>query len=179
MTGLRVALMACVLSAGCALSPRAPGRTTWTFPPRYRALQVVSVALPDGQRDFLASVIRADHRIDVVLFEPALMVPLISASGGDRPASEIVFLEGIPPGQGVRLVHLLATMHSIIFDIREGPTTTGARAGFRFTLKDFESVAGCRFPRVVEVDPAMGGPAILVRITDVTCDGDALPGSPR
>lgn len=177
MRGLRAALVAWTLLAGCAHSQRSAGFTTWTFPRGYRAVQVVSVALPDGPREFLASVIRADRHVEVVLLEPALMVPLVSAGGGDGPATETVHLEGIPPGQGLRLVYLLTTMHSAVFEVRAGGSATGALDGFRFGLEAFETEAGCRFPRVIEVELPIGGPAIRVRTTDVACDVPGAPGS--
>jgi hypothetical protein len=177
LRGLRAALVAWTLLAGCAHSQRSAGFTTWTFPRGYRAVQVVSVALPDGPREFLASVIRTGRRVEVVLFEPALMVPLVSASGGDGPATEKVHLEGVPPGQGLRLVRLLTSMHSTVFEARADGSASGARDGFRFGLEAFETAPGCRFPGVIEVELPLGGPTLRVRTTDFACDDPGATGS--
>jgi hypothetical protein len=171
--------VALLLLQGCAHPARPAGATAWAFPASYQATQIVTVALPEGPRDFLASVSRAGARLEVVLFEPSLQIPLLSASGGDGPASETVYLEGIPPGQGRRLVELLASMHATDFEAGDGgDAASGRRGGFRFLLEGLDPSSPCRFPRLVVVRPPAGAPEIRVQTIDVACHAGA-PGSAR
>lgn len=161
-----------LLASGCAARPKRPTASAWRFPETYRATQVVTVSMPEGPLDFLASVTRAGRHLEVVLFDPALQVPLISASGGDGPATETIYLQGVPSGSGRRLVDLLDGLHVLDFKLEAGSRATASGGWWRFSLSDFQFRSSCRFPRLIEVEPLLEGPRISVETTDVACGPD-------
>jgi hypothetical protein len=166
---LALLAMSLLLTPACATGPKGVRSSSWRFPESYRATQVVTVFLPEAPRDFLASVKRSGSYLEVVLFDPALQVPLVSASHGDGPATETIYLKGVPNGNGLRLAALLDGLHQIDFELGDEVSAAASGGGWRFTLSDVPSALSCRFPRLIEVEPMMGGPRIRVETTDVSC----------
>jgi hypothetical protein len=159
-----------VVAAACATGQRGATSSSWRFPQAYRATQVVTVFMPDAPLDFLASVTRSGSHLEVVLFDPALQVPLVSARRGDGPATETIHLQGVPGGNGLRLVALLEGLHLLEFAPGDGARLAATGGGWRFMLSEFPPAPSCRFPRLIEVEPVMMGPRIRVETTDVSCE---------
>ena len=163
--GPRAMLLAGLLAAGCATHATRPAAGGAHLPIRYRASQVILVSLASGTFDFLGSVVRDGRRVEVVLFDPALQVPLLRAVGDDDDVSETTFLEGVPPGYGRRLVGLLRALHEAGY----GPDGTAVGDGWHFQLSGFSGPPGCWFPRHILLEHAHGGPRVEVESTDVAC----------
>jgi hypothetical protein len=175
---LALVALGLVLAPACATGPKGATGSSWRFPQSYRATQVVTVFLPDAPLDFLASVARSGNHLEVVLFDPALQVPLVSVSHGDGPATETIHVKGVPGGNGLRLAALLDGLHQLDFEFGEEAHVAGSGGGWRFTLSGFPSAPSCRFPRLIEVEAMMGGPRIRVETTDVSC-GPVAPVEAR
>lgn len=161
--------LAALLAAGCAARAARPSAVVGHLPDRYRAAQVIRVTMASGAYDFLASVVREGRHVEVVLFDPALQVPLLRAVGDGDEASETVLAPGVPPGNGERLVELLRRLHEAGYDA-DGAAGDGA---WRFTLSGFDGPPGCRFPARILVEHRHGGPRVEVETTDVACDAAA------
>jgi hypothetical protein len=156
-------------AGGCAGVAREGGAATWRFPERYDANQIVAVQLGEDHRELVASVRRTGKDVDVVLFDPALAVPLLEARQRGGDATETRHVDAIPPGYGKRLVGVLSALHALDFAIRaDGAAEAGAR-GLRFRLEDLSGDGACRFPRTIDVAPRAIGPSIRVETIDVTC----------
>jgi hypothetical protein len=175
MTGHLRAVAVCeaLLLAGCAGGPVRPGGSAWHLPGAYQANQVVYVTTPEGPLDFLASVACQGGRVEVVLFDSALQVPLLRATAGPGGSDETVFVEGVPPGSGRGLAELIRTMNGLSF-LPEGAATLGAAGdSWRFTLLGLTGEPACTFPGRIVVEHRYGGPRIEVETTDVVCNGQA------
>jgi hypothetical protein len=140
------------------------------MPESYQANQVVHVVGAESVPDFLASVRRAGDRVEVVLFDAALQVPILRATASDEGAAETYFIEGPPAGEGKRLAGLIRTMSSLGFARADPATLAASGGGWRFLLSEPEGDPTCRFPRRIEVEHRGGGPRIVVETTDVACD---------
>jgi hypothetical protein len=140
------------------------------MPVHYQANQVVHVAGAGAVPDFLASVRRAGDRVEVVLFDAALQVPILRATACEGGTDETIFVEGPPPGEGRRLAGLIRTMNALGFAPADPATLAASGDGWRFVLSDVTGEPACRFPRRIEVEHRGGGPRILVETTDVGCD---------
>jgi hypothetical protein len=116
--------------------------------------------------------------MEVVLFDPALQVPLVSAGHDDGPATETIYLKGVPDGNGLRLAALLDGLHQLDFELGDEVRAAASGGGWRFTISQFRSAPPCRFPRLIEVEPIMTGPGIRVETTDVSC-GPVVPVEAR
>jgi hypothetical protein len=123
-----------------------------------------------GDLDLLASVDAREGRVDVVLFDAALQVPLLRASAGPGGATtEELFVQGVPPGNGRRLAALIRTMNGLDFAPGDAGALEATGDGWRFTLSEVAEEAGCRFPRRIQVEHRYGGPRVDVETTDVAC----------
>lgn len=161
--------LAALLGSACSGRPARPDGPGWQLPGSYRANQVVHLTTPEGTLDFLASVVRRGDDVDVVLFDPALQVPLLRATSGPGGITETAYVDGVPPGNGRRLVELIRTMNGLSF-LPEGPASHGAAGGgWRFTLSEPVGASSCRFPGRILVEHRLGGPHIEVETTDVDC----------
>lgn len=166
----RAALCAAV-AAGCAGVP-SHGASVWRMPENYQANQVVHV-VGAGAPDFLASVRRAEGRVEIVLFDAALQVPILQATASDEGTAETLFVEGPPAGEGRRLAGLIRTLNALGFSPADHSTLGASGDGWRFVLSDVEGDPTCRFPRRIEVEHRGAGPRILVETIDVACDVSA------
>lgn len=175
-TGLAVAALAAVLTAGCA-GARSRSGAGFRLPLRYQANQVVHVAgTGQDDLDLLASVDARADRVDVVLFDAGLQIPLLRASAGPGGATtEELFVEGVPPGNGRRLAALIRTMNGLDFAPGDAGALDATGDGWRFTASELAGDPGCRFPRRIHVEHRYGGPRVDVETTDVAC-GDHDPG---
>jgi hypothetical protein len=142
------------------------------LPLQYQANQVVHVAgAGQGDLDLLASVDAREGRVDVVLFDAGLQIPLLRASAGPGDATtEELFVPGVPPGNGRRLAALIRTMNGLDFaPVGAAGALEATGDGWRFTLDELAGDAGCRFPRRIHVEHRYGGPRVDVETTDVAC----------
>lgn len=172
----RAAPLAWLLLAagGCAGVARGGRAAEWRFPERYDANQIVTVQLGEDRRELVASVRRTGKDLDVVLFDPALAVPLLEAHQRGGDAAETRHVEAVPPGYGKRLVEVLSALHALDFAIGpDGAAEAGAR-GLRFRVEDLSGDGACRFPRTIDVTPRAIGPRIRVETIDVTCEAPPL-----
>jgi len=165
----RRAALCAVFAVGCASAP-SHGASAWRMPENYQANQVVHVVGAGAVPDFLASVRRAGDRVEVVLFDAALQVPILRATASGDGAAETLFVEGPPAGEGKRLAGLIRTMNALGFAPADQATLAASGDGWRFLLSEVEGDPTCRFPRRIEVEHRGGGPRILVETTDVACD---------
>jgi len=167
-------LCSVALVAGCSGGPVRPTPQGWQFPARYQANQVVQVTTQDAVLDFLASVVRRGDVVEVVLFDPALQVPLLRASASPEGATEERFVDAVPVGSGRQLAELIRSMGSLRFGA-SGPDALAADGdGWRYTLSRMERTPSCTFPLMILVDHRFGGPRIEVETTSVAC-GDQEP----
>jgi len=165
--------LAALVCAACSGRPNRPDGPAWQLPGSYRANQVVHVTTPEGTLDFLASVVRREGDVEVVLFDPALQVPLLRATSGPGGIAETAFVDGVPPGNGRRLVELIQTMNGLRF-LPEGPAVRGATgSGWHFTLTGSVGGPSCEFPGRISVEHRLGGPRIEVETTEVDCGAPA------
>lgn len=169
MNGRATAVAALCALAGCAGASRFGRSPDWRFPESYQATQVVTVTLPAERRQFIGSITRSGKRVDLVLFEAALQIPLIAASGGDGPPTETAFIEGLPQGLGQRLVDLIGSMHALGFRVDEDGSRSARHRGIGFFLHARDAAGECAFPQVIDIDASVAHTAITVETTDVAC----------
>jgi hypothetical protein len=170
----RVAAAVALAAAGCATAGRG-GAPAFAFPGAFDANQVVTVRAEGVDREFLASLRRRGDAYDVTLFDPALAVPLWSASSrGGKVTVERA--EGIRASDSARLLGLLGELYAASYRDAGGGRLEARSRTAVFRLDGVRPRDGCDFPDRIAVAPRLGSAFDLKVVTlDVSCPAPAPP----
>lgn len=155
--------------AGCATpSTRGTGPLSYRFPEAFTASQVVEVEQGGTRLQFLASVRRDGPDCRVTLFDPVFSVPLVEARLEGGKASEELLAPGPRPGDGRRLVQLLAEVFGRAYPEREGEAEATTIIGAVHLAGLPPPEQACRLPAQIQLLPR---PGLVVRVRTVEGGG--------
>jgi hypothetical protein len=152
---MRQGVVACLLSLGAvACITPAEGPSSYHFPKRFSAIQLIRVEHPQGTTEFAATLDRESDAITVVVLEPITLRPLLrleDVSGTFSMTQGASQELPLPEREGR---WLLATLRAML-DAKDQPLVAGfveksLTAQVWYRLEAFEGGPECRWPRRIE-----------------------------